>query len=252
MGENETFIKLVSDPEHPLGREHWAINSTAKIAPNGKLTSSGFLAQLRHAWGHLRFHYPSLAAHIAEDNEKVLYKVPKSEEVAQWVKETFTVVEQALSSAEVIPKLKPSQDAILIYIPRSNKILYHTAHWRTDGIGVILLLDRFLQLAVEANLTDPASLPWGEEPKRLAPAVEDAEDVSLAPNDQQSALSDHYVSTFGLDGGAVGIPYVGEVSSLPQGTYAATQILDAATTNAIVEKGKVQSSRIKRHFRSSC
>jgi hypothetical protein len=93
---------------------------------------------------------------------------------------------------------------------------------------------------VEANLNDPASLSWGEEPKRLAPAVEDAADISLAPNDQQSTLGDHYVSTFGLAGGAVGIPYVGEVSSLPQGTYATMQILDAATTNAIVKKCKAQ------------
>lgn len=26
LGPNEVFIKLLSDPGHPLGREHWAVN----------------------------------------------------------------------------------------------------------------------------------------------------------------------------------------------------------------------------------
>ena len=241
LGENETFIKLVSDPGHPLGREHWAINSTATIAPQGeKLTFSRLSTQLRRAWCHLRFHHPSLAAHVAEDNESLLYKVPRPEEVNEWVAKTFTVAEEASSSAEVIPKLTPGPDATLIYIPRSNELLGHTAHWRTDGIGVLLLLDGLLQLAVDPDLADPVSLPWGEEIKRLAPAVEDAANVPLVPNAQQSALGNHYVSTFGLAGGAVGIPYMGEATTLPQGTYAATKTLDAATTNAIIDKCKAQ------------
>ena len=37
MGENETFIKLVSDPGHALGRENWAINSIASSIPTGSL-----------------------------------------------------------------------------------------------------------------------------------------------------------------------------------------------------------------------
>jgi hypothetical protein len=240
IGENETFIKLVSDPGHPLGREHWAINSTATIEPQGQLTSASLVSRLRQAWGHLRFQHPSLAAYAAEDNENLVYKVPKPEELSEWVTKTFIVDEDASSSAEVIPKLKPSSDAVLIFIPKSKELLGHTAHWRTDGIGVTILLDGLLQLVVKADLNDPASLPWGEEPTRLAPAVEDAANIPQMPDDQQSALGNHYLSTFGLAGGAVGIPYIGEASDLPKGTYSATRTLDAATTNAIVEKCKAQ------------
>jgi hypothetical protein len=126
LGENEIFIKLVSDPGHPLGREHWAINSTATIAPQGELTPSRFVSQLRHAWEHLRFHHPSLAAYVAEDNKNLLYDVPSPEEVTKWVTKTFMVAQQESSSAEVIAKLKPSSDATLIYIPKSNELLGHT------------------------------------------------------------------------------------------------------------------------------
>jgi hypothetical protein len=240
LGENEIFIKLVSDPGHPLGREHWAINSTATIAPQGELTPSRFVSQLRHAWEHLRFHHPSLAAYVAEDNKNLLYDVPSPEEVTKWVTKTFMVAQQESSSAEVIAKLKPSSDATLIYIPKSNELLGHTAHWRTDGIGVTLLLDGLLQLAVEFNLANSASLPWGEEPKRLAPAIEDAANIPLTPSEKQSALGKHYLSTFGLAAGAVGIPHIGEVSTLPQGTYSATRTIDAEITNSIVEKCKAQ------------
>jgi hypothetical protein len=241
IGENETFIKLVSDPGHPLGREHWAINSTATIAPQGQLTSTSLVSRLQRAWGHLRFQHPSLAARVAEDNEKLVYKVPKSEELSEWITKTFMVDEDASNSAEVIPQLKPSSDAILIYIAKSNELLGHTAHWRTDGIGVTLLLHGLLQLVVKDDLSDPASLPWGKESGRLAPAIEDAAKVPHEPNDQQSALGNHYLSTFGLAGGAVGIPYVGEASTLPQGTRSVTHALDTVTTNAVVEKCKAQS-----------
>lgn len=37
IGENELFLKLVSDPGHPVGREDWSINSIASFAPTGSL-----------------------------------------------------------------------------------------------------------------------------------------------------------------------------------------------------------------------
>jgi hypothetical protein len=240
IGENETFIKLVSDPGHVLGREHWAINSTATIAPNKQLSASRLPAQLRRAWGHLRFQHPSLAAHVEKDDQNLVYEVPTVEEVRDWVAKTFTVAEEASSSAEVILKLQPGPDAILIYVPKSNELLGHTAHWRTDGIGVLILLDALLQLAVDPDLTDPTMLPWGEEVRRLAPSIEEAADIPLAPSDQQSALGNHYLSTFSHASGAVGIPYTGAASTLPQGIAAVLRTLDSATSSAVVQKCKTQ------------
>jgi hypothetical protein len=238
IGENETFIKLVSDPAHPLGREHWAINSTVTIAPQGKLTSSILRTQLRRAWGHLRFHHPSLAAHVAEDNENLEYNVPTPEELSEWVSQTFSVDEEALSSAEVIPNLKPSPYATLIYIPKSNELLGHTAHWRTDGIGVMLLLDHLLSLAVDPKLPDPFLLPWGSEPTRLAPSIEDAACIPQTPTAQQTSLGTHYAGTFALAAGAIGIPHTGTPSTPPGGTHSVLHSLSPTLTAAIIQRCK--------------
>jgi hypothetical protein len=238
MGENETFIKLVSDPGHPLGREHWAINSTASIAPKGDLTTSQLVSRLRLAWGHLRFSHPSLAAYVSEDNKNLIYDVPRPEEVTAWMDDTFEVDEAASSSAEVIPSLKPTPFARLIYIPKSNELLGHTAHWRTDGIGVMLLLAQLLHLAVDSNLANPDSLPWGEEAKRLAPAVEDAANIPLHANVEQTQLGTHYLNTFAHAAGSIGIPYLGDSSTLPQGTRSVTRTLSTSTTAAVIQKCK--------------
>lgn len=238
VGENETFIKLVSDSGHPLGREHWAINSTATIAPKGDLTASQLISQLRLAWGHLRFAHPSLAAYASSDNKSLVYDVPTPEEVTAWADETFTVAKEASSSAEVIPTLKPTPYARLIFIPKSNELLGHTAHWRTDGIGVILLLAQFLQLAVKPDLADPATLSWGEEPKRLAPSIEDAANILPEASEEQKQLGARCLSTFAHAVGSIGIPHLGDSSSPPQGTRSVTRTLSVSTTTAVIQKCK--------------
>jgi hypothetical protein len=188
----------------------------------------------------MRFHHPSLAAYVTDDNDHLTYTVPRPEDIESWIDKTLTVADHAADSAEVIPTLEPNPYGTLVYIPRSNELLGHTAHWRSDGIGVAMLMDRLLQLLVEPNLTDPITLPWGEEPRRLAPAVEDAANMPLHPDESQVSLSNRLVGTFALVGGAVGIPHFGSETSPPQGTFSATETLTDSMTNAVVDACKSQ------------
>ncbi|KAL1971040.1 hypothetical protein VTN77DRAFT_2874 [Rasamsonia byssochlamydoides] len=242
IGENETFIKLVSDPGHPLRREHWAINSTATISPLGALASKTDLpAVLRRAWAHLRFQHPSLAAQVAPDNTHLTYTVPSSPEALQeWTEQTFTVVSDAASASEVIPTLRPGPYATLYYVPQSGELLGHTAHWRTDGIGVLMLLDALLALVAQPDLADPWSLPWGSEAGRLAPAVEDAAGMPGEPSPAQKARAQEAVGSFALAAGAVGIPYQGDAATIPAGTRSAHTALSPAATAAVVQASKAQ------------
>ncbi|KAI0202190.1 hypothetical protein F4808DRAFT_422267 [Astrocystis sublimbata] len=185
IGENEAFIKLLGDVGLPLNREHWAINSTATIIPTGSMAASVDLAShFRRAWAHLRFQHPSLAAESAPDNKNLIYTVPSENEnpLDVWVARTFSVATG--SSADVIATLQPTPYAQLVYIPRSSELLFHTSHWRSDGIGVILLLDALLSIASTLPLADPASLPWSSEIERLAPSIEDA---AAVPKDSTPA-----------------------------------------------------------------
>ncbi len=204
IGENEAFIKLVGDPGHPLGREHWAINSIASFAVRGSLKEQELPSLFLKAWKFLRFEHPSIAAYVADD-KTLEYSIPGSVSLNQWATETFHISYDK-TAEDVIPELQPGPYATLIYLPKSNEMLGHTSHWRTDGIGVLLLLDAFLGLAVTPNLPDPETLPWGQEIARLAPSVEEAANIPKPPTDAIRDLGQKNVQTFFHAVGAVGIP----------------------------------------------
>jgi hypothetical protein len=239
VGENETFIKLTGDAGLPLNREHWAINSSAAIVPRGSHACSILTQHFRKAWAHLRFQHPSLAAEVALDDESSFtYTVPADAAALDtWVSSTFSVDEEAASSAEVIRKFSPTPYAKLVWIPASGELLGHTAHWRTDGIGVLLLLDAFLAIASQPSpLADPADLAWGTETERLAPSVEDAAAMPLLHEStvELKARGAALVATFAHTIGATGIPSLGNASTLPAGTRQASFVFNPATTDEIV------------------
>ncbi|KAI1075558.1 hypothetical protein F5B20DRAFT_559375 [Whalleya microplaca] len=242
IGENETFIKLVGDAGLPLKREHWAINSAATIVPTGTFVSSDLGAHFRLAWAHLCFQHPSIAVEVAADDTKFIYTVPADGAALEtWVSRTFSVATGANSSADVIPTFQPTPYAKLVYIPRSGELLGHTAHWRTDGIGVLLLLDALLALAcASSTLADPASLAWGTEIVRLAPAVEEAAAIPKESTPELKERGAALVGTFSHAVGAIGIPYLGDAATLPTGTRSVALRFSEATTEKVVAACKAR------------
>ncbi|KAI1142335.1 hypothetical protein F5Y05DRAFT_370565 [Hypoxylon sp. FL0543] len=240
IGENETYIKMIGDAGLPLNREHWAVNSTATIVPIGAFASADLPAHFRRAWAHLRFQHPSLAAEVGPDDKTLIYTVPADgAALDDWVSRTFSVAAEADSSADVIPTFKPTPYAKLVYVPRSGELVGHTSHWRSDGLGVILLLDAFLAVASE-QLTDPALLPWGTEVVRLAPSIEVAASVPKESTPERKKLATSLVETFGYGVGAVGIPYLGDPTTLPAGTRSVTLTLSPETTGKVAAACKAR------------
>ena len=236
IGENELFIKLIGDSGHNLGREHWAINSIASFNTLGSLQNEDLSTLFLNSWKILRFHHPSIAVQVANDISLV-YNVPDAAALHQWATETFQVIENKTAD-ELIPNIKPSSSATLTYLPASNEILGHTAHWRTDGVGVLLLIDLFFEVATSPTLPDPNTLMWGQETARLAPAIEDAADIPIAPTDAIKTLSQQYVETFYRAAGAVGIPYKGEV--IPGGTRSSRLVFNPSETNLVASQCKAK------------
>ncbi|KAI0378141.1 hypothetical protein F5Y04DRAFT_262487 [Hypomontagnella monticulosa] len=242
IGENETYIKLIGDAGLPLNREHWAINSTATIVPTGFFVSTDLAAHFRRAWAHLRFEHPSIAAEVDPGDTHFIYTVPADGAALDaWASQTFSVATDANSSADVIPTFQPTPYAKLVYIPQSGELLGHTAHWRTDGIGVLLLLDALLALASGPTpLADPASLAWGTEIVRLAPAIEDAAAVPKESTPELKKRAAALVGTFAQAVSAVGIRYLGDAATLPAGTRNAALTFSPATTEKIVAACKAR------------
>ncbi|KAL9616519.1 MAG: hypothetical protein Q9160_008612 [Pyrenula sp. 1 TL-2023] len=239
IGENEIFIKLVGDPGHALAREHWAINSTSTFTPTGRLTEENLAVLFLRSWKILRFKHPSIAAYVGKDEKTLCYDVPDATALDKWATETFRVISDSTAD-DVIATFKPGPYATLTYFSETNELLGHTAHWRTDGIGVLYLLDAFLSLASDPTLPcDPSTdLPWGKEPDRLAPSVEEAASISVYPSPTAKDLGQKYVETFYAAAGAVGTKYEGTPETLPAGTRSARLSLSEAETRAVVEACK--------------
>lgn len=239
IGEHEHFIKSVGDPGHPIGREHWAINSIASFALTGSLVKEDLPSLFLKVWKILRFYHPSIAVQTVDD-ESFMYTVPDAAALNQWAAETFLVVENKTAD-DIIPDIKPSLCATLTYLPKSKEILGHTAHWRTDGLGVLLLIDAFFDLVTRLALPDPHELSWGQETSRLAPAIEDAAKLPIAPTDAIKSLSQKYIETFYQAAGAVGIPYKGEDTTPPSGTRSSRCIFSPSETALIISQCEAKS-----------
>ncbi|KAI0886791.1 uncharacterized protein GGS22DRAFT_199148 [Annulohypoxylon maeteangense] len=240
IGENEAYIKLVGDSGLPLNREHWAINATATIIPTGTFASTDAASRFPTAWAHLRFQHPSLAAEVSPDGANLTYIVPATTAALEtWVSQTFSVASTAHSSTDVIPTFKPTPHAKLVYIPQSHELLLHSTHWRTDGLGVLLLLDALLALASTPN-PPTSSLPWGTEPARLTPSIEVAASIPLTPTAEQKARAAELVSTFAHVAGGVGLPCLGSAGTGPGGTRSAAVVFSAEATEGVVRACKVR------------
>ena len=236
IGENEGFIKLIGDSGHASGHEHWAINAGANFNCRGSFAQHDLSALFPKVWKHLRFQHPSIAAYPI--NDKILeYTVPDTPALDRWAAETFSIV-RAKTSLDLISSLKPNSYASLTYLLDSDEILCHTAHWRTDGIGVLQLIDAFFEIAVTQNLPDPSDLPWGQEIIRLAPAVEDAAGMPTVPTKDMKNLAQECVETFYQAAGAIGIPYIGEATTAPSGTASSRLTFDLSESQSVIDQCK--------------
>ena len=238
IGENELFIKSIGDPGHHIGREHWAINSIASFTLTGSLVKEDLPSLFLKVWKNLRFNHPSIAIYTVGD-QSFIYTVPDSALLNQWAAETFLVVENKTAD-DLIPDLKPSLYATLTYLPKSNEILGHTPHWRTDGVGVLLLIDAFFDLVAKPALPEPHTLSWGRETARLAPAIEDAANLPIAPTDAIKSMSQKLIETFYQTAGAVGIPYRGEDTTIPSGTRSSRYSFSPSDTKIIIHQCKAK------------
>ena len=238
IGENELFLKSIGDSGHPIGREHWAINSIASFTLTGSLLKEDLPSLFLKAWKVLRFNHPSIAVQIVDD-QNFLYKIPDSTALNQWAAETFHVVEDKTAD-DLIPHLRTNTYATLTYLPKFNEILGHTSHWRTDGVGVVLPIEAFFDLIAKPALPEPHTLSWGQETARLAPAIEDAAGLPTVPTDAIKSMSQKYVETFYQAAGAVGIRYQGEATTTPSGTRSSRDFFSPSETNVIISQCKAK------------
>ena len=177
---------------------------------------------------------PSIAA-IAVGDTTLEYNVPDVSTLKQWSQETFHVV-KGKNAAEFILEIAPNGLATLAYFPDSSEILLHTAHWRSDGIGVLHLIDVLLELTSQppTAIQEPDTLAWEEETSRLALPVEMVAKIPTEPTPAIRELAREYTETFYPAADAVGISFTGDLATLPGGTRSIRTALSEAETSLVV------------------
>ena len=238
IGENEKFIKAIGDRAHAASREHWSITSKGSFRLTEPLKAINLPTELRCAWKALRYEHPSIASTAEE--EILSYVIPDSDALEKWSNETFFVHDEKISADELIASFKPSPFVTAHYLPESSEIILHTAHWRTDGFGILQLLNAFFEAFCALADRDPVNLPWGREVDRLVPCIEEVLNLTNDATPEMNAAADQYISTIAYTKDAVGVSYRGDKSTLPAGTRSARLRLSQPFSKAISEACKAR------------
>lgn len=218
----ETFHKAYGAVGHSFSREHFSLSATIQF--HSEADPQGLVDILRISWQKMRFSYPQIAAYTEKD--RFIYEVPDSEALEVWLAATLKMESSTQTASDLIASFKPQQLASLHYLPCSSEILFHTPHWRIDGVGTLQFLDSFF-----AAMSDPVPVQLGDEFRSLTVSLDEAAQVpkekTHAMNEASAALLNQFLGN---------LPSIGLTTpsdQLPAATRWIATELGPQTTTAI-------------------
>jgi hypothetical protein len=151
-------------------------------------------ARARDAWIWLRYHIPTIAAHLHDEDltkPMLSYHTSTPAEIPQWAGRTFTFstqdkVDLGALRVQLGPKQIPSQDTDLTWLHivtgpvdasgdvRKFGVLLHTHHVIFDANASNVAINWYLQhlaLILRETESDVKSLHWGEESENIPPSA---------------------------------------------------------------------------------
>ncbi len=230
----ERIYRHISQAFKPFGREHWGLYCACTFQPSQSLLDRGLETALRDSWVALRHAFPGLAV-VPDGTTKKKYAVPDVSRVEKWTNETF-FVEWNTDPDGILASYPLNDLPNLLFFPKSTQILFLASHWRIDGIGTCMLLDRFFSLL--ANQTPaPGPESWGADFDKISPSMEDAVGApAIADSDPEletfarEYIEDHHRNAVH----AGGLSFRGDATTLPGRPARTAVVLSHAGTAALV------------------
>lgn len=203
----EDYFVTIADLTRPVGGEHFSLSFGAQIKFCPERTVEDIEATLKQAWTVLRFEHPQLAATV--EGSHMVYETLRDDSALQdWLSRTFIMDNSSKSSAELFPQLNQSpQQAVLYYLRTSSEVVIHSSHWRTDGIGSIMLMSQLLK-HVAASPT--SAIVFGSEHARLHPSHFALLGASDTPPQASQDITDQSIVDYISHLPSIQIPPVGE------------------------------------------
>ncbi|RYC54357.1 hypothetical protein CHU98_g11853 [Xylaria longipes] len=204
------------------GREHYTLFSKIKL----ETTESDVAPALKHAWEQVRYEQPQIATTV--EGMKKVYEVPDAKALGEWLASTF-IISPASDVEELYLSVEPIKQATLYYVPKSSDVVFRGHHHTLDGIGVLLFWHSYL----EALMSPAKDIEFGDEPARLAPAMEK---LLGYPEQPTQELNDKATALFMSWAGSIpGIGPVSQLGAAPSGRCQNTELIfPADITNALV------------------
>ncbi|KAL2015578.1 hypothetical protein VTK56DRAFT_5211 [Thermocarpiscus australiensis] len=241
LGFVEQVYRRISRAFAPLGREHWLLYCDCKLELLGRARDDVLGATLRNAWIALRHEFPGLAV-LPDGLTAKTYQLPTAPSVERWADETFVVAAAGLEPDAVLGACQARDVPCMYFFPATQQVLLLVSHWRVDGLGACMLMDRFLALVAAGSSRIPAPLPAGDpmsDLERISPTLEDALGAPETDDPDVEAFARDYIAAHHRTAvHAGGLPYAGDAATGPGPTARSHITLTRSSTSALVAAAK--------------
>jgi len=212
VGTLEDLFNNISLVKGSINREHTSFFVVLQVQfPPTKWNVEDCIAR---AWEGLGQRYPALRAQISTPN-KFDSRKQSSISVQPWEEANFRASFSTHRNCPNVDTLfsAPSpkrKTATCHWLPDPGQVVIRTAHWRSDGFGLVLLADAFLS-ALADTLQQGPSVPLensgAKQPVAVPPSLEELVQRHLPPSPQEATADvDDVVETFANGRQSIGFP----------------------------------------------
>ncbi|KAI6091241.1 hypothetical protein F4821DRAFT_198822 [Hypoxylon rubiginosum] len=245
LGGVEKVYRFISHMFKPTGREHYGIYCACTLDFGSSFARRDKATAVRDAWKVLRQEFPALAI-VPDGLTKKTYVLPDASKVEKWADETFIV---DFTDPDAVLASYPARDhPSMHFFPESNQVLFLASHWRIDGIGVCIIMERLFSI-LAASTPPPAADSWKNDLHRVSPRLEDALDAPTEETPEIHALAQKQIAEHHKNAiHAGGIPYLGDATT-PPGSPVRTHIkFNRATSGALIAACKARGITVTSAF----
>ncbi|KAK7754817.1 hypothetical protein SLS62_003131 [Diatrype stigma] len=210
-----TLEKLFEDISEvgggPIDREHTAFFTVLQVRFPPVVTRAE--DHIARAWEEVGRQFPALRASISSSNrpdgnkQSMITVQPWSESN---FRNSFTVHPGCPNVDVLFSTPSPRRTtATCHWLPDPGQVVIRTAHWRTDGFGLVLLSQTFLSTlatTLRAGISAPLSNNSASQPLSVPPSLEDLVRKHVQDHPGTAADADDLANIF-VDGGrSIGFP----------------------------------------------
>ncbi|KAL7925843.1 hypothetical protein ACQKWADRAFT_283192 [Trichoderma austrokoningii] len=239
----ENFFIILDDSGSPVNRQHWAVSAALQLRFKPSLTDA--IPYLQRAWLLTGRLHPTFTASVVKQSDDSTTGWPllmiRPFDADDWVSKTFLTASES-SASDVFRGMLSNNTPTCHWLPASQEILIRSAHWRIDGMGLLMLVNSFLSSlasvlrnGLNCDLDSFDGLVGSGLLTRSLDDVADAYIDEDSTPENVKAAADGLVSEFLQGVSSIGLPTLPDSETVPPGDTAREALrINAPTTAAIV------------------